>query len=160
LRDLKAQGYAALVFSQFVRHLELVRAALEAEGFSLAWLDGSTPVARRAREVERFQEGGVDVFLISLKAGGVGLNLTAADTVFILDPWWNTSAETQAIDRTHRIGQKKSVFTYRLIAENSIEEKILELQKRKKELVDMVVSSDGAALKTLTEEDINHLLGE
>jgi SNF2 family DNA or RNA helicase len=97
---------------------------------------------------------------MTLKTGGVGLNLTAADTVFVLDPWWNTSAEAQAIDRTHRIGQSKTVFTYRLIAKDTIEEKIMALQQRKRELVDQIVSSDGAALKVLTEADIEHLLGE
>jgi SNF2 family DNA or RNA helicase len=94
---------------------------------------------------------------MTLKTGGLGLNLTAADTVFILDPWWNTSAESQAVDRAHRIGQTNTVFTYRLIARDTIEEKILQLQERKKELVDQVVSTDAGAFKSLTERDIDHL---
>ena len=99
------------------------------------------------------------VFLMTLKTGGVGLNLTAADTVFIFDPWWNTAAELQAIDRTHRIGQDKTVFTYKLIARDSIEEKIVELQNRKQQLFDTVISNDGAGLKSLTEEDVDDILG-
>jgi SNF2 family DNA or RNA helicase len=110
--------------------------------------------------VKQFQTNAdMKVFLMTLKTGGVGLNLTAADTVFIFDPWWNTAAELQAIDRTHRIGQDKTVFTYKLIARDSIEEKIVELQNRKKELFDSVISSDGAGLKSLTEADVDDILG-
>jgi SNF2 family DNA or RNA helicase len=159
LAEAAENNRKCLVFTNFLAGVEQTCALLEELGIPHLSMTGAT--ANRKDLVDRFQnDPRIAVFVMTLKTGGVGLNLTAADTVFILDPWWNTSAETQAIDRTHRIGQKKSVFTYRLIAENSIEEKILELQKRKKELVDMVVSSDGAALKTLTEEDIDHLLGE
>jgi len=100
----------------------------------------------------------VKVFVMTLKTGGLGLNLTAADTVFIFDPWWNVAAEAQAVDRTHRIGQDRTVFTYRLIVRDSVEEKILQLQERKRQLFDAVISSDGAGLKSLTEADVDDIL--
>ncbi|MEO0604763.1 MAG: C-terminal helicase domain-containing protein, partial [Myxococcota bacterium] len=112
LTTVREAGARALVFSSFVGHLELLRAQLEADGFRIAWLTGSTPAGARRAEVERFQAGGADVFLISLKAGGTGLNLTAASYVFHLDPWWNPAAEDQATDRAHRIGQTEPVTVY------------------------------------------------
>ena len=113
----------------------------------------------RASLVKKFQnDENCKAFIMTLKTGGVGLNLTAADYVYIVDPWWNTSAEQQAIDRTHRIGQTKNVFCYRIIAKNTIEEKILELQNRKKDLFASVISTDSQAMKNLTVEDINYLL--
>lgn len=159
LSEAAQNNRKCLVFTNFLAGVEQTCTLLEELGIPHLSMTGAT--SNRKELVDRFQnDPRIMAFVMTLKTGGVGLNLTAADTVFILDPWWNTSAETQAIDRTHRIGQKKTVFTYRLIAENSIEEKIMALQKHKKELVDMVVSSDGAALKTLSEEDIDHLLGE
>ena len=158
LQDAVQNNRKCLVFTNFLAGVEQVGSMLNELGIEHATMTGAT--ANREELVERFQnDPHLKVFVMTLKTGGVGLNLTAADTVFILDPWWNTSAETQAIDRTHRIGQKKTVFTYRLIASNTIEEKILKLQQHKQELVDLVVSTDGAALKSLTEEDIDHLLG-
>ncbi|MDF7798720.1 SNF2-related protein [Pontiellaceae bacterium B1224] len=158
LQEAVQNNCKCLVFTNFLAGVEQVCTMLNELEIEHVSMTGAT--ANRAQLVERFQnDPQLKVFVMTLKTGGVGLNLTAADTVFILDPWWNTSAEAQAIDRTHRIGQKKTVFTYRLIAENSIEEKIMKLQQHKKDLVDLVVSSDGAALKSLSEEDIDHLLG-
>jgi len=132
--DLRANRHRALVFSQFTSHLDLVEAALRAEGVSLHRLDGSTPAKARAQRVEAFQAGEGDLFLISLKAGGVGLNLTGADYVIHLDPWWNPAVEDQATDRAHRIGQTRPVTVYRLVVKDSIEEKILALHASKRAL--------------------------
>ena len=123
--ELVRNRHRALVFSQFVGHLELVRAALDAHGIRYEYLDGSTPSAERERRVAAFQAGGAELFLISLRAGGTGLNLTAADYVVHLDPWWNPAVEDQASDRAHRIGQERPVTIYRLIMQDSIEERIL-----------------------------------
>jgi SNF2 family DNA or RNA helicase len=132
--ELLRNGHKALVFSQFVGHLHLVRAALEARGTRLQYLDGSTPAAERDRCVAAFQSGEGALFLISLKAGGSGLNLTAADYVIHLDPWWNPAVEDQASDRAHRIGQDRPVTIYRLIMQDSIEERILSLHRDKRDL--------------------------
>ncbi len=157
LREAVENNRKCLVFTNFLARIEQVSSLLNEMGIEHTTMTGAT--ANREQLVERFQNDPcIKVFVMTLKTGGVGLNLTAADTVFILDPWWNTSAEAQAIDRTHRIGQKKTVFTYRLIARDSIEEKIMALQQRKKELVDQIVSSDSAGLKALSEADIDHLL--
>ncbi|MFY0581038.1 DEAD/DEAH box helicase [Cystobacter fuscus] len=143
---VRAEGGRALVFSQFVKHLTLVREALEARGVSSQYLDGGTPAAEREARVAAFQGGEGDVFLISLKAGGTGLNLTAADHVFHLDPWWNPAAEDQATDRAHRIGQTRPVTVMRLIAEGTIEEAILALHEEKRDLASSLLSeADGAA---------------
>ncbi len=158
LKEAVMNNRKCLVFTNFLAGVEQVSEALNEESIEHLTMTGST--SNRQQLVERFQnDPRLKVFVMTLKTGGVGLNLTAADTVFVLDPWWNTSAEAQAIDRTHRIGQSKTVFTYRLIAKDTIEEKIMALQQRKRELVDQIVSSDGAALKVLTEADIEHLLG-
>ena len=132
--ELRANRHRALVFSQFTGHLDLVEAALKAEGVRLLRLDGSTPAKERARLVEAFQAGEGDLFLISLKAGGTGLNLTGADYVIHLDPWWNPAVEDQATDRAHRIGQTLPVTVYRLVVKDSIEEKILTLHAAKRAL--------------------------
>jgi superfamily II DNA or RNA helicase len=156
IQEALENGRKCLVFSNFLAGVEQVCQALNEEGIEYERMTGAT--ANRQERVERFQnDPRVKVFVMTLKTGGVGLNLTAADTVFILDPWWNTSAESQAVDRAHRIGQMQTVFTYRLIARGTIEEKILQLQQKKKELVDQIVSSDGGALKSLSEADIDHL---
>ena len=134
VEDLIRNRHKALVFSQFVGHLELVRAALDAKRIRYEYLDGSTPSAEREKRVAAFQAGGADLFLISLRAGGTGLNLTAADYVVHLDPWWNPAVEDQASDRAHRIGQERPVTIYRLIMEASIEEQILQLHRDKRDL--------------------------
>ncbi|WP_151086311.1 DEAD/DEAH box helicase [Hymenobacter baengnokdamensis] len=158
IRSVVAEGHKVLVFSQFVQHLSLVRAGLDERQLAYAYLDGHT--RDRQGEVARFQEDpDLQIFLISLKAGGVGLNLTAADYVFILDPWWNPAVEAQAIDRAHRIGQQRPVFVYKFISQNTVEEKILALQKRKLKLVSDLITTDEAVIKSLTREDIEELLG-
>ncbi|MEI6623510.1 MAG: DEAD/DEAH box helicase [Actinomycetes bacterium] len=154
LREIAAEGHRALVFSQFTRFLGLVRTRLATEGIATCYLDGRT--RDRPRRIAEFTEGAAPVFLISLKAGGFGLNLTAADYVFVLDPWWNPAAEAQAIDRAHRIGQDKPVMVYRLIASDTIEEKVVALQDRKRSLFASVVDG-GAANAALTAEDIRGL---
>ncbi|MCP5154241.1 MAG: DEAD/DEAH box helicase [Ectothiorhodospiraceae bacterium] len=158
LRDVIDEGHKALVFSQFTRLLAIVRTALEREGIVHEYLDGRT--RDRAARVERFQtDPDCPVFLVSLKAGGHGLNLTAADYVFILDPWWNPAVEAQAVDRAHRIGQARPVFAYRLIAKDTVEEKILALQDRKRELADAIVAGGEGVMRSLTEDDLALLLG-
>src|SRR5205085_5355004 len=137
ISELIEEGHKALVFSQFTSFLGILRKRLDAERIAYEYLDGRTR-DRQAR-VQRFQEDDqCRLFLISLKAGGLGLNLTAAEYVFLLDPWWNPAVEAQAIDRSHRIGQSRNVFAYRLIARDTVEEKILELQKSKRELADAI----------------------
>ena len=160
LRDLVqtsiAGGHRVLVFSQFVTMLTIIRRAMEEDGVKYEYLDGSTK--DRQACVENFQrEDGPPVFLISLKAGGSGLNLTAADTVIHFDPWWNPAVEDQATDRAHRIGQTKVVTTYRLLAKGTIEEKILELGGKKRELVGAVLSEDAGGTKKLTKSDLEEL---
>ena len=152
----KTTHHKVLVFSQFVKMLELIRARLDEEEILYTTLDGST--RDRQERVNYFQNSDeCRVFLISLKAGGSGLNLTAADYVYLVDPWWNPAVETQAIDRTHRIGQQKKVFAYRMICKNTIEEKILNLQKRKKNLADEIITEESSFVKNLTKKDIEHL---
>jgi SNF2 family DNA or RNA helicase len=155
LPEMLAEGRRVLVFSQFTSMLALISAALDEAGIAYATLTGETD--DRAAPVRRFQSGEVPVFLISLKAGGVGLNLTAADTVILFDPWWNPAAEAQAIDRAHRIGQDKPVFAYRLIALGTVEEKMLELQARKRSLADALLSGSAAASAEITEGDLEAL---
>ena len=151
------EGHKALVFSQFTSLLAILRASLDGDGIEYEYLDGKT-VDRQAR-VERFQQdAGCPLFLISLKAGGVGLNLTAADYVFILDPWWNPAVEAQAVDRTHRIGQVRQVFAYRLIARDTVEEKVLQLQESKRKLADAIIGAENSLIRDLTPEDIELLL--
>jgi SNF2 family DNA or RNA helicase len=139
LEDILPRGHRALLFSQFTRHLALVREALDARDIGYLYLDGSTPAGQRAGLVERFQAGEAPLFLISLKAGGTGLNLTAADYVVHLDPWWNPAAEDQASDRAHRLGQRKPVTIIKLVAEDTIEEKVLALHGHKRELADAIM---------------------
>lgn len=162
MRELQENtgNHKVLVFSQFLGMLALIREKLEAEGISYAYFDGSSSATERREAVRRFQEEeSTRVFLISLKAGGVGLNLTAAEYVYLVDPWWNPAVEQQAIDRTHRIGQTKPVFAYRMICRDSIEEKMMQLQARKQALADELVGDDGAVLKRLSREDLVFLLG-
>ena len=157
LLELSAEGHKALVFSQFTSLLELVRSRLTACGIRYEYLDGQT--LDRQAPVERFQaDDSIGVFLISLKAGGVGLNLTAASYVFLLDPWWNPAVEAQAIDRAHRIGQTQRVIAYRLIAKDTVEERILELQKRKRALADAILGTESGPLTGMTRQDLELLL--
>jgi superfamily II DNA or RNA helicase len=157
LSELVAEGRKALVFSQFTSLLALLRPLLDAERLSYTYLDGKT--RDREARVARFQEDpACSLFLISLKAGGLGLNLTAAEYVFLLDPWWNPAVEMQAIDRTHRIGQDKPVFAYRLVARDTVEERILELQAQKRTLADAILSAGAGGLRSLERADLDALL--
>ena len=157
LEDVLAEGHKALVFSQFTSFLSLLRTRLDATKTTYEYLDGKT--RDRQAKVERFQnDEDCKLFLISLKAGGVGLNLTAADYVFLLDPWWNPAVEAQAIDRTHRIGQTRRVFAYRLIARDTVEEKVLKLQQTKRDLADAIITADNSVISKLGREDLELLL--
>jgi SNF2 family DNA or RNA helicase len=157
LEEVIAEGHKALVFSQFTSLLAIVRKQLDARGRVYAYLDGRT--RKRQERVERFQQdASCPLFLISLKAGGHGLNLTAAEYVFILDPWWNPAVEAQAIDRAHRIGQTRPVFAYRLISRNTVEDKIVALQQSKRELADSIVAADANLMRRLTAADLELLI--
>jgi SNF2 family DNA or RNA helicase len=157
LIEVVEEGHKALVFSQFTSLLALLKPLLDAAGLTYEYLDGST--SDRQARVERFQsDESCPLFLLSLKAGGSGLNLTAADYVFLLDPWWNPAVEAQAIDRTHRIGQTRPVFAYRLVAKDTIEERILDLQQQKRDLAEAILSEDNALIANLRKEDLDYLL--
>ncbi|MGN6742982.1 MAG: DEAD/DEAH box helicase [Amnibacterium sp.] len=157
LGDALEEGHRVLVFSQFTRLLGRVRARLDAADIGYAYLDGST--VRRDEAIDRFRSGAADVFLVSLKAGGFGLNLAEADYCILLDPWWNPAAEEQAIDRAHRIGQTRSVFVYRLVAKDTIEEKVMALKAAKAELFDAVMAdAEGVAGAGISAEDVRALL--
>jgi len=153
IREVVAEGHKALVFSQFTSLLAIVRPKLDKEGIRYEYLDGSTH--NRKKPVEAFQnDPDCPLFLISLKAGGHGLNLTAADYVFILDPWWNPAVEAQAIDRTHRIGQTRRVFAYRIIARDTVEEKVLALQDSKRDLANAIITANDSLIRQLTADDL------
>ncbi len=158
MTDLKAEGHRALVFSQFTTFLGKAATRLEQAGIAYEYLDGST--TRRSEVIDRFREGDAPVFLISLKAGGFGLNLTEADYVFLLDPWWNPAAEEQAVDRTHRIGQTRSVNVYRMVSTGTIEEKVMALKEQKSRLFDAVIDDEQAFASSLSAEDIRGLIEE
>jgi superfamily II DNA or RNA helicase len=159
LDELLSSGHRALVFSQFVRHLDLIRPLLDARGLSYQYLDGSTSTKDRSSAVEAFQAGESELFLISLRAGGLGLNLTAADYVVHLDPWWNPAVEDQASDRAHRLGQTKAVTIYRLIAKDTIEAKILELHQHKRDLADQLLAGSDTP-GAISAEELVRLLTE
>jgi superfamily II DNA or RNA helicase len=152
LEELLENRHKALVFSQFVDHLAILREALDQKGVAYQYLDGSTPAQERKRRVDAFQAGQGDVFLISLKAGGLGLNLTAADYVIHMDPWWNPAVEDQAADRAHRIGQQRPVTIYRLVTQGTIEEKIVELHHQKRDLAERLLEGTGAGGRISAEE--------
>lgn len=157
LEEVREGGHKAIVFSQFTSLLSILREQLDKAGVAYEYLDGKTKDRQSA--VERFQgDEKCGLFLVSLKAGGMGLNLTAAEYVFLLDPWWNPAVESQAIDRAHRIGQEKPVFAYRLIARNTVEEKVLELQRSKKELADAIIGEDNRLIGNLDKEELELLL--
>jgi hypothetical protein len=162
IREVKenAGNHKLLIFSQFTQMLQLIKEQFEEAGINYCYLDGSTSLNKRKEQVDKFQEDeNIKAFLISLKAGGVGLNLTTADYVYIVDPWWNPAAEQQAIDRAHRIGQKRKVFAYKMICKDSVEERILQLQERKKMLADDLIQEDAGFVKTLSREDVEFLFG-
>jgi SNF2 family DNA or RNA helicase len=157
LQEVVDEGHKALVFSQFTSLLALVRKELDQRKITYEYLDGQT--RQRKDRVQRFQDDPkCPLFLLSLKAGGYGLNLTAADYVFILDPWWNPAVESQAIDRAHRLGQTRHVFAYRLICRDTVEDKILELQQSKRDLAEAIISEDNSLIRQLTAEDLQLLL--
>jgi len=157
LREVLDEGHKALVFSQFTSLLDIVRGHLDEQGVVYEYLDGAT--RDRQAPVERFQnDADCRLFLISLKAGGLGLNLTAAGYVFLLDPWWNPAVEAQAVDRAHRIGQTQQVFAYRLIARDTVEEKVLELQNTKRDLAAAIITADNSLIRNLKREDLELLL--
>ncbi|MEM1327599.1 MAG: SNF2-related protein [Bacteroidota bacterium] len=158
LLDSVANGHKALVFTNYLAAVDRISQVVEEAGIDYVSMTGAT--RNRQQLVDRFQnDPNCRVFIMTLKTGGTGLNLTAADTIFIYDPWWNVAAEQQAIDRAHRIGQQNKVLAYKLITQNTIEEKIMQLQEVKKELFDNIITTDGAATKSLTEDDINFILG-
>lgn len=159
VEELLDNGHKALVFSQFVSHLEILQDYLKKKGISYQYLDGQTPLATRQKRIDAFQNGEGDLFLISLKAGGVGLNLTAADYVVHMDPWWNPAVEDQATDRAHRIGQEKPVTVYRLVAENTIEDKILRLHEHKRDLADSLLAGTDMSAR-LSADDLLALIAE
>ncbi len=157
---IRRAGHKALFFSSFEKNLQLFRRVLEQQKQPFAWLTGDTPMADRAHEVTRFQsDASVQAFLITIKSGGVGLNLTAADYVFVLDPWWNPAVEDQAIARAHRIGQTRPVTAVRFIARDTIEEKIRLLQERKRALGKDLFAAAGEEMPPLTREDVELLIG-
>lgn len=158
LGEVVSEGHKVLVFSQFTKLLGLVRDQFDKDGIEYEYLDGKT--SNRKKCVKRFQENpNVSTFLISLKAGGHGLNLTAADYVYLLDPWWNPAVEAQAIDRAHRMGQQRPVIAYRMICRETVEEKIVELQQSKQELADSIIRADESLIRSLTTDDLQLLLG-
>jgi SNF2 family DNA or RNA helicase len=150
-------GHRALVFSQFVSMLTILRGELERRNLPYCYLDGSTK--ERMKEVQTFNSNrNIPLFLISLKAGGTGLNLTGADMVIHFDPWWNPAVEDQATDRAHRIGQKRTVYSVKLITKNTVEEKVLALQQRKKAIIDATIENDEKMIRALSWEDVQELL--
>jgi SNF2 family DNA or RNA helicase len=159
VEDLRANGHKALVFSQFTRHLDLIRQYLDGQSIRYQYLDGGTPPKERQARVNAFQQGEGDLFLISLKAGGLGLNLTAADYVIHMDPWWNPAVEDQASDRAHRIGQQRPVTVYRLIARHTIEEKIVALHRTKRGLADSLLEGADMSGK-MTADELLQLIRE
>jgi SNF2 family DNA or RNA helicase len=158
LQNVINSGHKVLIFSQFVKHLKLLGQYLIKENIPYYYLDGSVKMSQRQEQVDLFQkEEGKQLFLMQLKTGGVGLNLTAADYVFILDPWWNPASERQAMDRTHRIGQDKPVIVYKFISKDSIEEKILHLQEKKKMIADDILEVDDNTIHKLNIDEIKNL---
>lgn len=159
MQELKDEGHRALIFSQFTSYLALIRQALDTAGITYEYLDGSTPAKTRQERVDAFQNGNSDAFLISLKAGGTGLNLTAADYVIHMDPWWNPAVEDQATDRAHRIGQTRPVMVYRIVARGTIEEQILDLHHDKRDLVSGVMEGTQSAGRLKTDELVELIRG-
>lgn len=159
IEELLGGRHKALVFSQFIGHLKILREYLDSKGISYQYLDGGTSTKQRKIRVDAFQAGEGDLFLISLKAGGLGLNLTAADYVLHMDPWWNPAIEDQASDRAHRLGQTRPVTIYRLVCKNSIEEKIVRLHQEKRDLAGSLLEGSDVSAK-MNSEDLLDLLRE
>jgi SNF2 family DNA or RNA helicase len=158
IASLTESGHKALVFCNFLAGVEMISQDLAERGIGNITMTGAT--GNRQSLVQTFQtDDSIKVFIMTLKTGGAGINLTAADYIFIMDPWWNAAAEAQAIDRAHRIGQTNPVFCYRMIAKDTIEERILELQKRKSDLAGALLHDDASSLKSLSEDDITYLVG-
>ena len=158
LNSLLAEGHRALVFSQFTSFLKRAGARLDEAGIDYAYLDGAT--RNREEAIQEFKDGEAPVFLISLKAGGFGLNLTEADYIFLMDPWWNPAAEAQAVDRAHRLGQTRNVMVYRMVSAGTIEEKVVALQDAKRELITSVMDGGDGFASALSADDIRELLAE
>jgi SNF2 family DNA or RNA helicase len=160
LSQLMEEGHKVLVFSQFTTYLDIIQDKIRANSWKYARIDGSQTIKKRTEQVELFQEGDAQVFLISLKAGGFGLNLTAASYIFLMDPWWNPAVERQAVDRAHRIGQENKLTVYRPLMKNSVEEKVLTLQQAKRELFrDLMAEDDDEYFSgKLTKDDFSMLL--
>jgi SNF2 family DNA or RNA helicase len=158
LPELIAESHSALIFSSFTGFLDVLRRGLDDDGIRYSYLDGSLSSSERATAIETFTDGKTQVFLISLKAGGFGLNLTEADYCFVCDPWWNPAAEAQAIDRTHRIGQTRPVTVYRLVAADTIEAKVVALQERKRKLFSAVVDDGDVFSSAVSADDIRNML--
>jgi SNF2 family DNA or RNA helicase len=158
VEELREEGHRALVFSQFTSFLDIIEAALGDRGVRLQRLDGSTPPKERERRIDAYERGDGDVFLLSLQAGGTGLNLTSADYVILVDPWWNPAVEDQAVGRAHRIGQTKPVTVYRLFCRGTLEEKILEMQVDKRELVATVMDNATTVPAVVSGDDLLRLL--
>ncbi len=158
VREILQEDHKVLVFSQFVKALAVIKDHFEQEGLPFSYIDGSMTAKSRSREVREFEKrDGKKLFLLSLRAGGIGINLTSADYVVLFDPWWNPAVESQAIDRTHRIGQTRKVIAYKLIVKDTVEEKILDLQEKKKKLVREIVAADETFFKSLSKDDILNL---
>ena len=158
LDDIILNGHKVLIFANFLGSLDLISAKADDKGYEHLLMTGST--RDRQKLVDKFQnDKDVKLLLMTLKVGGVGLNLTQADYVFIFDPWWNKAAENQAVDRAHRMGQKNKVFSYKMITKDTIEEKILELQMQKQDMTDMIISGEEGGLKQLTTADLDYILG-
>ncbi|RME92709.1 MAG: DEAD/DEAH box helicase, partial [Bacteroidetes bacterium] len=159
IQELLENDHKVLIFSQFVRHLQIVEQWVKSTGIAYQYLDGQTPTAKREERIQAFQRGEGDVFLISLKAGGTGLNLTAANYGLHLDPWWNPAVEDQASDRAHRIGQQRPVTVYRFVTEHTVEEKIVALHQEKRDLADQLLSGTDASAKLSVEQMLELVKG-
>ena len=157
LENILSGGNRVLIFSQFTSFLEMITAQLDKSNIEYHYLDGSTPIKKRDKMVQEFQAGNKQIFIVSLKAGGLGLNLTGANYVIHLDPWWNPAIEQQATDRAHRIGQKQNVTVYHLISQHTIEEKILRLHERKRNLADTFLEGSDLG-RAMTIEDLKELV--
>jgi len=156
LEEVLARGHKVLVFSQFLESLRRIRAWVDDRGWGYAYLDGAT--RDRAGAIDAFQnDPATRLFLVSLRAGGLGVNLTAADYVVLFDPWWNPAVEAQAVDRSHRIGRRGKVIVYRMITQDTVEEKVLQLQERKRRLMEELIGAEAGAFKSLSREDVLRL---
>ena len=156
--EILQENHKIVIFSQFVKCLDIIKKYFNRKNLDYSYIDGSLNAGKRKEEINTFQENeDRKIFLLSLKAGGVGINLTSADYVILFDPWWNPAVENQAVDRLHRIGQLRKVMAYKMVVKNTVEEKILELQERKKKLVSQLITTESSFFKSLKKEDIARL---